>query len=138
MIPIIAAVVSAIATVAVALLTYVLTKRREQEAEWRKLRLERYQQYLAAFSAVVRTKPTSDDRERYADAANNLSLMAPPTVLRALYRFQDAVSRLGEGIPQAEAEEAASALLHAMRADVQPAGEIPISSLTIRFHSPGK
>lgn len=111
---------AALAAIGSVVATYYYTKRREHEAEWRKLRLDRYQEFLRALSVVVRPGYSYDDREKYADAVNNLTLVAPRDVLNALYRYQDAVSRLSEDIPQEETAMAVSDLVNAMRNDVQP------------------
>jgi hypothetical protein len=67
----------------VAAVTYWLTKRREQEAAWRDLKLKHYQEYLTALSGVVGARATPEIRARYADAANKLSLVAPTTTMTA-------------------------------------------------------
>jgi hypothetical protein len=72
------ALVSGSAAILVAAVTYALTKRREHEAAWRDLKLKHYQEYVAALSAVVGGRATADNRARYADAGNKLSLVAPP------------------------------------------------------------
>jgi putative exporter of polyketide antibiotics len=43
-----AALISASSAIIVAGVSYYLTKRREREVEWRKLKLEHYQKYIAA------------------------------------------------------------------------------------------
>lgn len=51
-----------------ALAAYWLTRRREQENEWRKLRLEQYKEYLAALSGIADGRSTDAAQARYADA----------------------------------------------------------------------
>ncbi len=63
----------------VAVVTYVLTKKREHEADWRKAKLEHYREYVAALSAVVQGREiTPSAQARYADAVNALTLVASP------------------------------------------------------------
>jgi hypothetical protein len=130
---VVAACVTALAAILSVVATYYLAKRRELEAEWRKLRLERYQDFLKSFSTVIRSGASQEDRARYADAVNNLTLVAPSSVLRALYAFQDAVGQLSGDTPQAEAEAAASGLVHAMRIDVRPGFAGQENQMRLRF-----
>lgn len=123
-VPLITALVSAVSALIVAGvgagLTYVFTKRREQEIEWRKLKLEHHRTYLAALSGVVSSRATSENQIRYADAVNNLQLVAPETVVSALYRYQDAI-RYNNTAASIDSHNAAlTDLLKMMRADVHP------------------
>jgi hypothetical protein len=113
------ALISGAAAVLLAALTYMLTKRREQESAWRDLKLKHYQEYVTALSAVVGGRATIENRARYADAGNTLSLVAPPLVLRALYEFQDEISLRGEARDRARHDVKLTALMRAMRADAQ-------------------
>lgn len=113
------ALISGSAAIIVAAVTYWLSKRREQETAWRDLKLKHYQEYLAALSSVVGARATPENRARYADAANKLSLVAPTDVLRALYIFQDEISLRGEARNRARHDEKLTALMRAMRADAQ-------------------
>ena len=113
------ALISGSAAIIVAAVTYALTKRREQESAWRDLKLKHYQEYLAALSGVVGTRSTPENRARYADAANKLSLVAPPEVLRALYVFQDEISLKGEARDRGRHVQKLTALMRAMRGDAQ-------------------
>jgi hypothetical protein len=107
------------AAIIVAAMTYWLTKRREQEAAWRDLKLKHYQDYLAALSGVVGARATPENRARYADTANKLSLVAPTDVLRALYIFQDEISLKGDTQNRGRHDQKLTALMRAMRADAQ-------------------
>jgi hypothetical protein len=53
--------------------TYVLTKKREQASEWRKLKLDHYREFLAALSGIVTRRATPQAHARYADALNSLT-----------------------------------------------------------------
>lgn len=111
--------------------TYFLTRRREHEADWRKLKLERYTEYASALSAVVqRTGVTAEDHARYANAVNSISLVAPATVLAKLYAFQDGLAS-GSG---ARADELLNQLLHVIRRDIDP-GRRSRKPISIRFLS---
>ena len=86
--PIVGASTMAVAT-ATAGLTYLLTRRREREADWRELELDRYQEYVAALSGIVEGHATPEGHIRYVHAVNTLTLVASPAVVRALYAYPD-------------------------------------------------
>ena len=119
------ALISGSAAIVVAAVTYAFTKRREQEAVWRDLKLKHYQEYIAALSATVGARATPEVRARYADAGNTLSLVAPPEVLRALYAFQDEISLKGPAKDHSRHDARLTDLMRVMRADAQ-AG-LPVS-----------
>jgi hypothetical protein len=67
------------------------SKERDHEADWRKLKLEQYKEFIAAFSKVAREVSDPIDQQRYTDAVASLLLVAPPSVLIALKDFQDGI-----------------------------------------------
>ncbi|HEY1720985.1 MAG TPA: hypothetical protein VGG27_07050, partial [Magnetospirillaceae bacterium] len=71
-----------------AIVTSLLTRRREREADWRKLKFAQYQEFALALSGVVRERATPERQARYADAFNSMSLIASLPVLAALQAFQ--------------------------------------------------
>ncbi|CAJ0688402.1 hypothetical protein [Ralstonia wenshanensis] len=105
----------------VAVVTYALTKKREHEADWRKAKLEHYREYVAALSGVVQGRAvTADAQARYADAVNALTLVASPSVLRALYAFQDEISYRNTQRSDERHDQLVNVLLREMRRDVRP------------------
>jgi len=108
-------------------LTYYLTKRREHEADWRKLKLERYGEYVTALSGVVRRDPSSDAQARYADAVNSIVLVALSSVLIALYAFQD------EKSGGAKRESLLNSVMDAPREDIYPGPRRRMATVAIRF-----
>jgi len=95
---IITTILSSITAVAVTLLVNVSAIRREREAEWRKLKLDRYQEFIAALSEVVGSRSTAgrERKERYANAVNSLILVASDAARGAIYRYQDETSISGK------------------------------------------
>ena len=93
-------VLAAIITGAVALvvvsvtppITYFFSRKRDHEADWRKMKLEQYKEYVTALSGTVHHPYDSAVQRRYTDAVNSIGLIAPPKVLIALYRFLDETS----------------------------------------------
>ena len=72
-VPLVAAVVSAVTALLVAAITSALTRRREREADWRRLKLERYQELVVALSGIVKERSTAEAQSRFADACNSLN-----------------------------------------------------------------
>jgi hypothetical protein len=110
---------SAATLVAVAVLTYLLTKRKERETDWRKVKLDLYREYVLALPGVVKQNKTSEDQVKYGDAANSLTLVASPAVLKTLYAFR---ARLNQ-------------LLNALRQDLYPSARRDRGDLAFRFFS---
>jgi len=118
----VAALLTAIVTTIV---TNILSKKREHEADWRKLKFNVYQEYVSALSGVVNRKdgPSAEARERYANAFNTICLVAPPDVLTALKDFRSAIRVEGKASGPVDDRRGAvelSALFRAIRADVHP------------------
>jgi len=112
-------------------LTYFFSRKRDHEADWRKMKLEHYKEYLLALSRVVGRDSDSTAQRRYADAANSLTLVAPPILLAALYNFQDEISEGNIDHSTPKAEFLLSVLMRNMRKDCQP--QAPKDSLGFVF-----
>lgn len=117
----IAAAISAIAAVAAVVITYVLTRRREHEADWRKLRFDQYREFIVALSGVTEGRATPEAHRRYTDAFNSMALVAPLSVLRPLRAYQNEITyRNAANRTQETHDQAFNALVRALRADVYP------------------
>ena len=92
-VPIIAAILTAVASVFVAALTFWLTKHKEREADVRKQKLEHYRDLVSSFSGIVGTDSTPEGQKHFARASNNLSLIASQEVLIALQAFQHEIRK---------------------------------------------
>ncbi|MEK7994695.1 MAG: hypothetical protein AAB403_12900 [Planctomycetota bacterium] len=112
---------TAITAIVAVFITYVLTKKREHASDWRKLKLEQYQEFVLALSGVVRERATPDAQRRYADAVNSMMLVAPAAVLERLKAFQDEISYVNKGRSQERHDQLLEELFRAMRRDVHPA-----------------
>lgn len=114
------AVISAgTAIVAVGLTNY-FTKKREHEADWRKMKLERYREYILALSANVEERVTREGQARYSDAVNSLQLVAPSSVLRALEAFIAHTSYRNPDKDINRHDNLLSILMREMRKDLRP------------------
>jgi Zn-dependent protease with chaperone function len=78
------AALSALTALVTVVVTNFFTRRREHEADWRKLKLAQYQQLIVAFSGIEKSRYTPETVRQFTDAVNALALIASPPVLRAL------------------------------------------------------
>lgn len=85
-------VLSACAAIAAAFVTSQLTRRREREAEWRKLKLAQYQELIRAISTNLIGRWTPASTALYSDAYNSTLVFAPLPVVNALQRYQDEIT----------------------------------------------
>ncbi|MGE4482472.1 hypothetical protein [Acidocella sp.] len=82
------ALIGAVAALLVAILTTTNNSRRDREADWRKLKLEIYREYVTAISGIVEGRADNHAQDRYLDASHSLMLIALPEVLKVLFQFQ--------------------------------------------------
>src|ERR1039457_3327513 len=91
-----ALVSGAVALVTVAVtqpITYFFSRKRDHEADWRKMKLEQYKEYVAALSGTVHHPSESTVQQRFSDAFNSMALVAPQEVLVAMYALKDETSK---------------------------------------------
>jgi hypothetical protein len=84
-------VVAAVVAIAVALLTYRAAKEREREAEWRKEKLGYYKTFAESLSGIIEGDATPDGHRAFAEATNNLLLLAPQRVVEAVTAFREEI-----------------------------------------------
>lgn len=136
-IPILVSAISAAASIAVAAITFFLTKRKEREAEWRKQKLEHYRNFLEALSGTVGTDATPGGQLSWAKACNTIGLVASQSVLKALWQFQDAIARSNPN-PSLEAHDRClNQLMLAIRADLGVSPEDDPSTFDFRLWTSG-
>ena len=66
------AVIGAAAGLLTAAFTYAITKRREREADWRKLKLEMYREFTTALAGMAEGDAKTADKVRFNVASNSL------------------------------------------------------------------
>ena len=112
--------ISATTAVVLAMAGYTLNRRRDRELEWRKLKLERYQEFIASLSGIVGRRSTDEGQARYADAFNSLILVAPAPVLKALQAFNNEQRIDNPGRTAAAYGKLQNELLQQLRRDIHP------------------
>ena len=118
-----ALVSGAVALVTVAVtqpITYFFSRKRDHEADWRKMKLEQYKEYVAALSGTVHHPFDSAVQRRYSDAVNSMGLVASPSVLIALYSLLDETSFSNKNPTPQKYDSLLSSLMREMREDSHP------------------
>jgi len=86
------AIISASASIVVAVFSFVFNKRAERKAELQQRKITHYQELLNALSDLaVDGTDKGKANQRFANAANTIALVAPQYVIEALMQFHDEV-----------------------------------------------
>lgn len=110
--------VAAVVAIVVAVLTYRAAKEREREAEWRKEKLGYYKAFTESLSGTVGDDSTPEGQRAFAQATNNLLLLAPQAVVDAVSAFREEI-RVSNARPSREAHDRLLAeMFLAIRRDV--------------------
>ena len=131
--PIIVAIIAAAASAIASAITFFLTRKKEREAEWRKLRVEQYRELITAMSEVA-GEATPRNNQRLALAANQVGLLASSEVLRYQTMLLDAVAtgRLEDH------DNILTSLMHAIRMDLQVPDAEQQSGISFKIWAAGK
>lgn len=113
---------SALTALVAIVVTNFFARRREQEAYWRKLKLEQYQKLILTFSGIEKSRYTQESVRDFTDAVNAIALVGSPLVLKALKLYLDANAFNNPARNEAEIMRLFSLLIHTLRADIQPRG----------------
>ena len=110
--------VAAVVAIVVAVLTYRAAKQREREAEWRKEKLGYYKAFTESLSGTVGDDSTPEGQRAFAQATNNLLLLAPQAVVEAVSAFREEI-RVSNPRPSRETHDRLLAeMFLAIRRDV--------------------
>lgn len=111
--------IAALGGVAIACVTYSLTKMREREAELRKEKLEHYKDLVASISGIIKGEDTPESQRAFACACNKLNLVAPQSVVKALQNFQQESKASNAERSKEKHDRLMSRLFYEMRKDLQ-------------------
>ncbi|NVJ67376.1 MAG: hypothetical protein HWE16_12890 [Gammaproteobacteria bacterium] len=82
------AVIAASASIIVASITYLFSKSKEREADWRKKKLEMYHELFSAISGIVDGDSTPEAQKQFAKSTNTLGLIASVDVIEAMQELR--------------------------------------------------
>jgi hypothetical protein len=111
-------VVAAVVAVIVAVLTYRAAKEREREAEWRKEKLGYYKAFTESLSGTVGDDSTPEGQRAFAQATNNLLLLAPQSVVEAVAAFREEIRVSNKHQTREAHDRLLAAMFLAIRRDV--------------------
>ena len=111
---------SGVIALAVAYVTLRGSIKRDHEADWRKVKLDHYQDFFRALSGTV-GNITFERQEKYADAINRLSLVAPAEIMSKIYDFYDYTSVKNKKLTLDEHDKKLATPISEIRRDVKPA-----------------
>lgn len=109
--------IAAFGAVAVAALSYLFTKSKERQADWRKWKYEQYKEFVAALSGNV--DPTARDAGAFLNACNTLNLIGSAGVIESL---QALIASFNADNPREDNNARISRLIWEIRKDVQIPG----------------
>jgi len=111
-------VIASAAAVVVASLSYLFTKKKERDADWRKWKYEQYKEFLAALSGNV-GPPNPETHRVFPKAYNTLNLIGSPGVLASL---QSLIASMNADNPREENNARISKLIWEIPADLRIPG----------------
>ena len=117
---IVSAVVALVTVIVSEGVRYFFSRRVGHEADWRKMKLEQYKEYVSALSGTVHHPYDSSVQRRYSDAVNSMGLVASSKVLIALYALLEETSFRNRNQTPQKYDSLLSSLMRAMREDSHP------------------
>ena len=131
------AVIAAAASIVGAALTYLFAKMKEKEEEWRKIKFERYQEFMAALSSIVGTDETSAGLRRFAQACNTIQLVASREAIQSLHDFREVLDGLAADNSDERQRVLRSKLIRDLRADLGASEADNPIDLKVRLYGSG-
>jgi hypothetical protein len=135
--PLATSLISAAGALVVAVAGYVLTKRAEREAEWRKEKLAYYKEFVSSISGTIANESTAEGQIRFSRACNDIMLFAPQRVIAALDRFWDEIRASNPSKSLEKYDELLSDLFFEIRRDIGVRPRDQRQAFTIRLRSSG-
>lgn len=126
------AVAGAVALI-VAALSYLFTKMKEREADWRKWKYEQYKEFVAALSENVGPNPGPESQRMFLKACNTLNMIGSGGVLVSL---QSLIASFNADNPREENNARISRLIWEIRNDVRIPGNPRVKEFSARLWFP--
>jgi len=130
--PVLIEAIAGAVAVIVAALSYLFTKMKEREADWRKWKYEQYKEFLTALSGNV-GPPNSETHRAFLQACNTLNLIGSRGVLTSL---QALIASMNADNPRAENNARISRLIWEIRKDVRIPGTPGAEDFSARLWFP--
>lgn len=130
------AILAGVLAIVAVILTNHFTRNRDRDADWRKIKLEYYKEFMSALAGNVVGRATSEDIIRFHDALNTIGLVASPLVILAINAFQSEISIENRNRDPARHDQLPTILVRAMRNDISPNGSKGFEALEFRLIAP--
>ncbi len=118
-------------------LSYYLTKRHEVSVAQHNLKLEQYQEFMAALAGIIEGEATDESHQRFARSTNTLQLVASNKVLVALNAYREQISYSNKNRNFTKEDELLSMLVWEIRNDLHDAPTDSPSEFSARLWSSG-
>ncbi len=130
---IVTAGISALGGLLIAAVSYVFTKKKERDAEWRKEKLGYYKSFVRSLSGATESESSPEGKKQFAVAVNDLMLFAPQKVIEALSLLLDEIKVSNPNKSQEKHDELLSRLMFEIRKDlgVKPNDDLESFRVTI-------
>jgi hypothetical protein len=128
-------VIASAGAVVVAALSYLFTKMKEREADWRKWKYEQYKEFITALSENVGPNPHLESHRNFLRACNTLNLIGSREVLLSL---QSLIASMNADNPREENNARISRLIWEIRKDVRIPGNPRAEDFSARLWFPTK
>ena len=100
-------------------ITYWFTKKRERDAELRKVKLEYYKEFVLSLSGIMEGEDSPEGHRAFSRTSNNLMLIAPQHVLVALHAYRSELDLDEAKRNDVRETQLFSKLLYEIRRDLQ-------------------
>ncbi|MGD0094983.1 MAG: hypothetical protein ABSB60_00715 [Terracidiphilus sp.] len=134
---IVVSVIAAASGVIVAAVSFLLTKKREREADWRKYKYEQYKEFVVSISGIVAGDSTPEGNRAFARACNTLHLIGSKGVLVALHAYQDEVAPSNPSHSATKESAMLSKLVWEVRKDIEIPGTRQSSDFSVQLWCSG-
>jgi len=136
-IAILTAVIGALATLIVALMSHFSARRREHQLKNLQFKLDKYADFLGGFAEIGSANKTRDAHLKIANAVNTMNLFASREVLSNVYGLLDYVSsHRGDSYSVAEQDRIIQRIILAIRQDLGESTS-DLTNFSFRTISPG-
>lgn len=128
------AIVSAVGSVAAAIVSYHFSRKREIEADWRNQKLTHYRELLSALSdTAIHGINHSKAQERFANAFNTIALVAPQAVLQNLLNFHDEIRHTNPNPSKKRHDDLLTSMVYEIRKDLGIMPQDDFTNFTFRL-----
>jgi hypothetical protein len=131
------ALIAALGAVVAAAMTYLFTKSKEREADWRKEKIAHYKAFIESLSGIVEGDVSDEGLLAFTKSVTNLLLVAPQSVLLALYNFRDEISQSNPNRSSEKHDKLLATLIAEIRKDLKVQPNDDLTTFQPRLYASG-